>query len=98
MIATLSVRFRFTLIRERRAPSAAAFLFCSELRRTRRSFSEGGHPQRELTPMLAFGLHVLRLAWPQALPLFDLASARFRVLPGAPEPIAQRPEPSASAH
>jgi len=29
----------------------------SELRRTRRSLGEGGHPGREFTLMLAFGSH-----------------------------------------
>jgi hypothetical protein len=31
------------------------------------SLALGPHPQRELTLMLAFGLHGLTLAWPQAL-------------------------------
>ena len=49
------------------APSASARRFRSELRRTRRSLGEGGHPRRELTLMPRLDLHLLGSAWPRAM-------------------------------
>jgi thiosulfate/3-mercaptopyruvate sulfurtransferase len=38
------------------------------------ALAKAGHPQRVLTPMLAFGFLGLRLAWPQALCSYDIVA------------------------